>query len=454
MQSCKDAQSNGGKISTDIIISGGILVTSDSKKTVYDSGAVAISGSQIIAVGPTDEILEKYSAKEVIDAKGKIIMPGLVNTHTHMAMTVFRGFADDLPLQKWLNDNIFPLEKEFVNAETVRKGASLAMIEMIHSGTTTFNNMYFFQDETAKAAQKIGMRGIVAESLIDFPVPNSKDADESVKYTEMLFEKYKNDPLVKIGVAVHAPYTCSSELIQRGKKLADKHNTSYHIHVSETQWEVDEILKKYGKRPVQYLDSLGIMTDNVIAAHCVKLDEEDINIIAKNRVGVAHNPECNMKLCSGVAPIPQLLKANAKVGLGTDGPASNNNLNMIEEMHTMALVHKLTSGDPTVMSAEEVVRAATIGGAQVLGLDKEIGSLEAGKKADIILIDTKKPGTTPVFNVYSAIVYSVNGADVSDVVINGNFVLKNNVIITVDENKVMEDVDTLSKKIVLAMAKK
>lgn len=263
----------------------------------------------------------------------------------------------------------------------------------------------------------------------------------------MLIKKYKNDPLVTVGVAVHSPYTCAPSLIQEAKKLADDNNLPFHIHVSETKWEMDSIMETYHLTPVQYLDSLGVMSDNVIAAHCVWLTEEDIKIIAEKGVGVSHNPECNMKICSGVAPIPELMAANAEVGLGTDGAASNNNLNMIEEMHVMSLLHKLNTMNPTVLPAESVVRTSTIGSATVIGKQDEIGSLEIGKKADIILIDTNEPNATPIYDVYSAIVYTILGNEVTDVIINGKIIMRNDVILTIDENIVKQKVRDIAKEI-------
>jgi len=374
-------------------------------------------------------------------------MPGFVNVHTHLAMTVFRGLADDLVLQDWLTKYIFPAEAEFIDAKTVRAGSELAMVEMIHSGTTTFNDMYFYEDETAQAATNIGMRGFVGESLIDFPVPNSANYQKSLEYMDMLLKKYKDSELIKISMAVHSPYTCSAELIKTSKKIADQNNQIYHMHVSETKWEVDSIKKTFKMTPVEYLDNLGVLSNNFVAAHCVWLSPNDIKIMAERKVGIAHNPECNMKISSGIAPIPELLKAKAEVGLGTDGVASNNNMNMIEEMHTMALLHKLSKMDPTAIPAETVIRTATIGSARVLGMQNEIGSLEKGKKADIILIDTDSPNMTPLYNVYSSLVYAASGSDVNTVIINGKIIMKEKKILTIDEQIVKANVNEIAKKI-------
>jgi 5-methylthioadenosine/S-adenosylhomocysteine deaminase len=394
-------------------------------------------------------MLKKYSAETVIDTKNKIVMPGLVNSHTHIAMTIFRGLADDIKLQDWLHNYIFPVEAEFVNPETVKIGSQLAMIEMLHSGTTTFNDMYFFEDEVAKAAKEIGIRAFLCESLINFKTPNSKTPEEGIKYIKMLADKYKNDNLITVALSVHSPYTCSSELIVKAKKFADNNNLFYQIHVAETKWEFDTIMSQYNLTPVEYLDSLGVLDDKTIAAHCVWLTENDIKILAERKVGIAHNPECNMKISSGVAPIPELLLAGAEVGLGTDGVASNNNLNMFEEMHTMSLLHKLNKMNPIVVPAETIVRVGTIGSANVLGMANQIGSLEIGKKADIIIIDVNKANTTPIFNVYSTIVYSLSGTDVNDVIINGEIIMRNKNILSIKEDDVIDNVNEIADKIKL-----
>ena len=433
--SCTNKNSNN-KTQADIIIKNAYILTQDGNKRIIENGVIVISDSKIIEIG-NNELVEKYSAKEVIDAKDKLVMPGLINTHTHAAMTILRGVADDLPLKEWLYEHIFPLEAKYVNADNVTLGTQLAILEMIHSGTTTFNDMYFYEDEVAQVCKSLGMRAVLTESLIDFPVPNSKTPQDGLKYSEDLINKYMNDSLVTIGIAAHSPYTCSPCLLQESKKLADKYNVPYNIHLSETKWEVDTIQKTYKLTPVGYLDSLKVLGENVVGAHCVHLTTNDIEIIANKGVGVAHNPQCNLKISSGVAPIPELLKSHAQVGLGTDGVVSNNDLNLFEEMNIAAIIHKYTHNEPTVMNASEVIDIATIGGAKVLGLDKKIGSLEVGKLADIIIIDLNKPHLIPLYNIYSQIVYSMDGSDVETVIINGKVIMKENKILTIDENDVM-----------------
>ncbi len=431
----------------DLIIKNGIIVTLDKQNTITKNGAIAINKDKIVEIDSTEKITNKYQAKTTIDANDKIVMPGFVNSHTHLAMTVFRGIADDLTLSEWLQDYIFPAEGKYMKPKVIESGSKLAIIEMIHGGTTCFNDMYYYQDITASIASKMGIRGIVSEGLIDFPVPNNPTPEHGMKYTEMMIEKYKNDPLIDVGVGAHATYTCSPKMLQTVKKFADKHNVNFHIHVAESKWEMETIAKKYRKTPIHHLEDLGILDINVIAAHCVWLDDVDIKTMAKRKVGIAHNPSCNMKISSGAAPIPDFWKAGLNIGLATDGTASNNNLNMIQEMRMMALLHKLNTLDPTVANAEQVIRAATIDSARILNKDKEIGSLEVGKKADIILIETRLPNVIPIYNVYSAIVYSLLGNEVTDVIINGKIIMQNNKILNVDEKQIMKDVENIATKI-------
>jgi 5-methylthioadenosine/S-adenosylhomocysteine deaminase len=445
--SCIHSQFNNNREAVDLLLVNGTVITMDSDRTVLETGTVAIKDGTIVAVGASDSLKDKFKAREIIDANGKIIMPGLINTHTHAAMVIFRGLADDLLLQEWLEDYIWPAEAKYINAATVRMGTLLAIAEMIRSGTTTFNDMYFFEDEVAQAAKEAGIRAMVGEGLVDFPTPNKKTPQEGLDYTEMLIKKWRNDPLITVTVAPHAPYTCSPEVLKAAKNLSDKYNVPFHIHLSETEKEVEDIQKKYGLTPVGYLGSLGVLGDNVIAAHCVHLTEEDIQLIAQRKVGVAHNPQCNMQLGSGVAPIPDLLAAGVKIGLGTDGAASNNDLNMFEEMDAAAKLHKVFRYDPTVIDAQSVVEMATIGGARVLGLDDQIGSIEKGKRADAIIINTNKPHTVPLYDPYSQIVYAIDGADVETVIIEGRVVMCNHKILNINEEEIIQDIRALAAQI-------
>ncbi len=365
-------------------------------------------------------------------------MPGLVNTHTHAAMTLMRGLSDDVPLEVWLKKYIWPAEARYINKETVRIGTELAVLEMIRSGTTTMNDLYFFMDEVGQVVEKAGTRAVIAESLIDFPTPNGKTPDEGMAYTRKLIQKWKGHSRVTVAIGAHAPYTCSPALLRSAWKLARRHGLMFHIHLSETQTEVKTIFEKYGFTPTGHLHNLGVLGDRLIAAHAVHLSEEDRALIARFRVGVAHNPESNMKLASGAAPVPQLLQITPELGLATDGAASNNDLDMFEAMDMAAKLQKFAHGNPGAVDAETVVRMATIGGARVLGLGDEIGSLEPGKRADLILIPLDKPHLTPFYNPYSHIVYAVSGADVSTVIVDGRILMENRRLLTLDEGTVLE----------------
>ncbi|MBU1567341.1 MAG: amidohydrolase [Proteobacteria bacterium] len=431
----------------DLMITNGLIVTMDAKMSVIADGSLVIKNGAIVAVGPSATIKERYEATNTITAAGKIIMPGLVNTHTHAAMVIFRGLADDLPLDIWLQSHIWPAEAEFITADSVRTGANLALAEMIHSGTTTFSDMYFFSDELAQAAKKAGVRAMIGEAIIDFPTPDSKSPEESFAIIENLAKTWQNDPLITIAVAPHAPYTCSPATLRSSKTLADKLGLPLIIHVSETAKEVAEVTEKYGVPPIEHLNNLGFFGGTVIAAHAVYPNPKEIVLMANKNVGVAHNPVSNMKLASGVAPIPEMLQAGIAVGLGTDGAASNNNLSMFKEMNAAALLQKVSRLDPTSQSAFATVKAATIGGARVLGMEKQIGSLEEGKRADLILIELNRPHLVPLYNVYSHLVYAANGADVDTVIIDGRVIMQHRKLLTLDEKSVMLEARILALRI-------
>lgn len=428
----------------DIEIRNASILTMDDECRIFLNSSLIIDRGIIIDIAETSSLQTNYKPAKIIDAKGKLVMPGLINAHTHAAMTIFRGVADDIPLKEWLYERIFPLEARFVNIETVKTGTALAIAEMILSGTTTFCDMYFFEDEIANIASNAGIRAVLSEGVIDFSSPNAKTPEDGLKYTESLISKWANHPLVSIAVAAHSPYSCSPDLLKKTKALADKHNLSFNIHLAETKWEIDTIYKTFRLTPTKYLNKLGILSDNVIAAHSVHLTDDDIKLLVDNNVGVAHNPQCNMKLASGIAPINELLKCNVKVGLGTDGVASNNNLNMFDEMNTMALLHKVSNNNPTVLDAKTAVKIATNGSAKVLGLFNDIGSIEKGKKADIIIIDLDKPHLIPLYNYYSHIAFSMNGSEVDTVIINGKLVMENRKLLTMDIEKIKKDANELA----------
>jgi 5-methylthioadenosine/S-adenosylhomocysteine deaminase len=431
----------------DILITGGKALLLDSDNTAIDQSAIAINDSNIIEIGLAHELAKKYNAKKTIYAENSLVIPGFVNCHTHAAMTCFRGIADDLELMDWLNNYIFPAEAKNVDKNMAYCGSLLATAEMIKSGTTTFCDMYIFEDETALAAKNAGMRCLVGEVLFDFPSPNFQSPAEGLAYTRMLIEKWQNDPLVNILVEPHALYTCGPALLIDAKKLADDYNVRMGVHLLENKAEKERLQQQFGKGAVSFLKDVGYLNERFIAFHCVCLSEDDMRLFADNGCKVSHNPASNMKLASGVAPVPDMLKAGITVGLGTDGCASNNNLDMIKEMSTAARLHKVARLDPTVMDAQTVVRMATIEGAKVLGMEKITGSLEAGKKADIIIIGLNKPHLTPLYNEYSHLVYAANGADVDTVIINGQIVMENRKLLTIDEAEVMSRVSELAVKI-------
>nr|HID57925.1 amidohydrolase [Desulfobacterales bacterium] len=418
----------------------------DHEQSIIEKGAVGISGTDIIDVGSHEELLSLYEAKKYIDARGGIIMPGLINAHTHAGMSLFRGLADDLPLLTWLNEYIFTAERK-LTFDMVFKGTLLACAEMILSGTTTFCDMYLFEDAVAQAAKKSGMRAIVGEVIYDFPSPNYGPLEKGFAYTEVLIKKWQDDPLITIAVEPHSPYLCSPELLIRAHDLAERFGSLLIIHLSETDKEVRQIKERYGLTPVGHLGDLGVLGPNLVAVHCVALTDNDIDLLKQFNVKVAHNPESNMKLASGIAPLPELLKRGVTVGLGTDGCASNNNLDLFQEMDTAAKLHKVNTLDPTVVDAETVVRMATIDAARVLGLEDTIGSIKPGKKGDIIVIDIIRPHLVPLYNPYSHLVYSVTGSDVVTSVINGRVVMEDRVLTTLDLEKVMSDVNKIAKEI-------
>jgi len=435
----------------DLIVSNGTIVTMDPIRRVIDNGAVAVRGDQIIDLGPAGEINKRYEAARIISAKGKIVLPGLINTHNHAPMTLFRGIADDLKLDVWLEKNIFPLEAKNVNQEFVRWGTALACLEMIRSGTTTYADMYYFEDQIAEVTASAGMRGVLGETVLQFPAPDNKTTAEALAYAKRFIEHWKFNPLIVPAVAPHAPYTNTAESLKDCKRLADQYSVPLIIHVSETKDEEKQMHDKYGVSGTQWLENLGILSSNVLFAHGVWLSPDDLGIIQRRGVSVSHNPESNMKLSSGTAPIPQMLASGIAVGLGTDGAASNNNLDMFEAMDFTAKLHKLSSMDPTVVPAPQVLEMATIGGAKALQLGKEIGSLEAGKKADLILVDAESPHLQPLFNVYSQLVYSAKGSDVRTSIINGKVVMLDGKVLTMNEAQILQKAREYRDRIIGSM---
>jgi 5-methylthioadenosine/S-adenosylhomocysteine deaminase len=432
--------------SFDIVIKNGTILTMDPMNSIIDNGMVGINGEIITFIGK--EISDSISSKNVIDAKNGIILPGLINGHTHAAMTLFRGLADDLPLMEWLNDHIFPAESR-IDSDFVFTGTLLACAEMILSGTTTFCDMYLFEEDAARACKEAGMRSLMGEVLYDFNSPNYGSVENGLAYTELLIEKWHDDNAISIAVEPHSLFTCSPDLLIKANELSIRHQVPLIIHLAETDDETNYVNKKYGERPVQYLKTLGILGPNLIACHCVHVTTEEIKILKEEGVRVIHNPESNMKLASGIAPVHGMISSGIAVGIGTDGCASNNDLDLFSEMDSAAKLHKIREMDTTVMDARTVLKMATIGGAKALGIDKFTGSIEVGKKADIIVVDINKPHLTPMYNPYSHLVYSANGSDVIHSLINGRLVLHERKLLTINAGKVMEAAKVISKKILL-----
>jgi 5-methylthioadenosine/S-adenosylhomocysteine deaminase len=423
-------------IEVDMVVKNGLVLTMDSRANVFDQGLVAVSGDSIEWVG-SEHSAPAFSGATTIDARGGIISPGLVNGHTHAAMSLFRGLADDLPLMEWLNDYIFPVEKQMDN-DFVYTGTILACAEMILSGTTTFCDMYLFEEAVAEAARKAGMRCLAGEVFYDFPSPNYGGIDNGFAYVESMIERWKDDPLVSIAIEPHALYTCSPELLRRAGDLAESNDLPYITHVAETKSEIVEIKRRYGKSPFRHLHDLGLLNSRLISVHCVHVEDEDVSLMAERGVRVVTTPESNMKLASGTARVKEFLKAGLTVGIGTDGCASNNDLDMFGEMDTAAKLGKISTMDPTSASAPQVYKMATIEGAKALGMEKSIGSLEKGKKADIIIIDTNTPHMTPMYEPFSHLVYAANGSDVTHTIIGGRLVMEDRRLLTLDIHDVLE----------------
>jgi 5-methylthioadenosine/S-adenosylhomocysteine deaminase len=436
----------------DILIAGGTILTVDHHDLKIESGAIAVDQDTIVALGRKEDILPEYRGRLTMDVPDSIIMPGLVNAHTHAAMTCFRGIADDMELMDWLNDYIFPAEARNVDPELAYWGSMLACAEMIKSGTTTFSDMYIFEEETAKAAKKAGMRCLLGEVLFDFPSPSFKTPAEGLACTEKLIRKWADDSLINIMVEPHSLYTCSPELLKASKALADRYHVPLATHFLENKAEAKQLKEKFGQRATTFLRDIGLLDDRFIAFHGVLMDEEDIRLFADHGCKVVHNPESNMKLASGVAPVSTMLEHGIVVGLGTDGCASNNNLDMFEEMDTAAKLEKSARLDPTVMSARTVIRMATCNGAKTLGLDSLVGTLEAGKKADLCIIDMNRPHLTPLYNEYSHLVYAVNGADVDTVLINGKVVMRDRKLLTIDEDEAMGRVREIALRVLRSLS--
>src|SRR5438874_6640313 len=442
------------KTVVDLIVSGGTVVTMDGPRHVIENGAIAIKAGRIEAIGRARDIDQRYAARKVINATGKVVVPGLINGHTHVPMTLFRGLADDLDLQEWLTKYIFPAEAKNVTEEFVRVGTRLGLAEMIRGGTTTYCDMYYFEDAIADETSKAGMRGVLGETVIDFPVADNKTNAEAMTYVESFVKKWQGHALIVPAIAPHAPYTVSEEHLKAVRAFSDRTGAPIVTHISETKREVDDSIKAKGASPIDYLNRIGFLNNRVIAAHVVWPTEEELGLLKKLGVGIVHNPQSNMKLASGVAPVPEMLKNDLPVGLGTDGAASNNDLNIWEEIDTAAKLHKVISKDPKVVSAQEAFEMATIRGARALHLEKEIGSIEKGKRADIVIVDLDDLHQTPYYNIYSDLVYAAKAGDVRTVIIEGRVVMRDRRLLTLNEETIKADARRYRERIIRSLGAK
>ena len=415
----------------------GTVVTMDGARGTIAAGAVAIDGRDIVDVGPAEELGSRYAAAESIDATGQVVLPGLINTHTHAPMVLYRGLADDLALMDWLQKYIFPAEAKTVSREFVRVGTNLAALEMIQSGTTTYVDMYYFEEEVARATRAAGMRAILGQTIIRFPVADAKSPSDGLTRASAFVKEFENDELITPAFAPHAMYTLDATMLKAIRAAADRAKVPLVIHLAETRDEVQIARKEHGTSPVQFLDSLGLWAGPTLAAHAVHVTPADIRILAKRGVGVSHNPESNMKLASGTAPVPAMRAARIPVGLGTDGAASNNDLDMFESMRQAAFLHKLQSGDPRTLSARAALEMATLEGARAIGLEKTIGSLAPGKRADVIVVSMAAARQTPMYDPISHLVYTTRGDDVRTTIVNGRVLMRDRKMLTLDERAVL-----------------
>ncbi|MGV8027135.1 MAG: amidohydrolase family protein [Anaerolineaceae bacterium] len=434
-----------------LILKNAIVLTMDTNLTKYDKGAVAVDGSKIKAVGNQEDILKQYPEAEIVDCKGKVLMPGFVNTHTHIAMNLIRGFSDDLRLDVWLNGYIMPVEREFVTPDFVRLGTQLGCAELIKTGVTCFLDMYYFEDVVAEATAAIGLRGVLSQTVMKYPTPDAHSYEESLEYCRRFIQKWKGHELITPAVAPHAPYTTGEEILKATKDLALEFDVPLNIHISETAQEVENMRKEKGMPVVPFVKKQGVFEAKTIAAHCVHIDEGEMRTLEHSNVGVAHNPSSNLKLASGIAPITRMLELGLKVGIGTDGTASNNDLDFFEEMRLASFLAKGSSGDPTVVPAQQTLEMATRIGADAIHMADQIGSLEPGKKADLILVDIVTLHNSPSFNhsefgIYAQLVYAGKSTDVSDVMVNGNWLMREHELLAIDAKDLIAQSQVYAEK--------
>lgn len=432
----------------DLLITGGTVVTIDDQWNVFENGFVAIRDAKIVAIGDNaSKNLRDFQAAETIDARNKVVLPGLINTHTHLPMVLFRGLADDLKLNEWLYKHIFPAESKFVTREFVAVGTRLGLAEMIRGGTTTCCDMYYFEDAIAEETNRAGLRAVLGQTVIDFPAPDYKTWSEGLAAVEAFAEKWKPNELIHPAIAPHAAYTVSTEHLTEAASLAEKLDLPIVIHLAEARTETDYTLKHYRQRPVEYLEQIGLLSPRVIGAHVINVNHQELHILQRREVGICHCPQSNMKIAAGVAPVPQMLAAGLRVGLGTDGAASNNDLDMWQEIDTVAKLHKLHNGDATAVSARQALQMATLGGARALHLEEKIGSLEVGKMADLIILELDAPHLVPRYDIYSLLVYSAKASDVVDTIVNGKILMRNRQLKTLNLQQVIAEARQIAARI-------
>jgi 5-methylthioadenosine/S-adenosylhomocysteine deaminase len=440
------------KLKADIIIHNAILLTMDENMTIYEPGAIAIQGDKILAVGFEADLSSKYRSEQSIDCQGKVLMPGLINAHTHAAMTLLRGLADDMRLDVWLMGYMMPVERQFVSPEFVRLGTKLACAEMIRSGVTCFADMYYFEDDVAQATAEAGLRAVCAQTVLKFPGPDARDYEEALEKTRIYIKKWLGHPLIIPAVGPHSPYTCTQEILQSAASIAREYDVPLLIHLSETRQEVENSRKEHGMPVIPYVKKQEVFEAKVLAAHCVHVDAGEIKTLLHHKVGVVHNPSSNLKLASGFAPVSNMLDVGLKVGIGTDGPASNNDLDMFEEIRLAAFISKSTTGDPTSLPAPKALNMATRMGADALQMGNLIGSLEAGKRADLILVDNSRVHNSPRFKrepeaIFSQLVYTTHATDVTDVMVNGKWLMRDQQLLTLNEEELLTEASEYASRI-------
>ena len=428
-----------GQREVSLIVANGTVVTIDGGRRVIANGSVAIDGTDIVAVDTADAIGRQFRSATTIDASGQVVLPGLINTHTHAPMVLYRGLADDLALMEWLTKYIFPAEAKTVSPEMVRAGTRLAALEMIQSGTTTYADMYYFEEEVAKETKAAGLRGVLGQTVIQFPVADARTPAEALTRAEAFINAFKGDSLITPAVAPHAMYTLDGPMLTAARDLARRHGVPTLIHLAETQDEAKTSQERFETSPIQYLDRLGFLGPSVLAAHGVWASQPEVELLRARGVGIAHNPESNMKLASGVAPVPAYLAAGVPVGLGTDGAASNNDLDMFEAMRLASLLHKVHTGDPRVVSAAQALDMATMGGARALGMERAIGSLEPSKRADLIVVSMASARQTPMYDPISHLVYTTRGDDVRTTIVNGKVLMRDRRMVTLNEAAILAE---------------